>query len=159
MKRYDIAIIGGGPGGYTAAIRAAQLGATVCLLEKERVGGTCLNWGCIPTKALLSCTELLSRIRRAGEYGLKVEGVDANWPLMIERKDKVVEKLVSGVEFLLKSYKVDLIQARGRLVDREIIGIEETNGGDDHISAANIILATGSRPAYMPAFDIPAMRP
>jgi dihydrolipoamide dehydrogenase len=154
MKRYDIAIIGGGPGGYTAAIRAAQLGATVCLLEKERVGGTCLNWGCIPTKALLSCTELLSRIRRAGEYGLKVEGVDANWPLMIERKDKVVEKLVSGVEFLLKSYKVDLIQARGRLVDREIIGIEETNGGDDHISAANIILATGSRPAYMPAFDI-----
>jgi dihydrolipoamide dehydrogenase len=154
MKKYDIAIIGGGPGGYTAAIRAAQLGASVCLVEKNKVGGTCLNWGCIPTKALLSCTHVLSYIKRAEEFGLEVEGIKANWPRMVERKDKVVAKLVSGIEFLLKSYNVELIQGRASLAGKDLIEIEETNGGEIQLSASHIILATGSRPAYLPAFDI-----
>ncbi len=154
MAKYDIAVIGGGPGGYTAAIRAAQLGASVCLLEKSKVGGTCLNWGCIPTKALLSCTEKLAHIKRAEEFGIKVKGVKADWSHMVSRKDKVVDKLVSGVEFLLKSHGVEVIQANAYLVDKDVIEIEETNGGEDQFRASHIILATGSRPAYIPAFDI-----
>jgi dihydrolipoamide dehydrogenase len=158
MKRYDIAIIGGGPGGYTAAIRAAQLGASVCLVEKDKVGGTCLNRGCIPTKALLSCTEVLSHIKRAGEFGIRVEGAEADWTQMITRKNQVVEKLVAGVEFLLKSYRVELIRGKASLVGRDLIDVEESNGGEGRLGASHIILATGSRPAYIPAFDIDGRR-
>ncbi len=154
MKKYDVAVIGGGPGGYTAAIRAAQLGACVCLIEKDKVGGTCLNRGCIPTKALLSCTQVYAHIKKAQEFGIKVDGVEANWSQMIERKDQVVKKLVTGVEFLLKSYKIDLIDGKAGLIDKNIIAIEQSNGGDTQIEAANIILATGSRPALIPAFNI-----
>ncbi len=154
MARYDVAVIGGGPGGYTAAIRAAQAGAGVCVVEMDKVGGTCLNRGCIPTKALLSCTGVLAQIKRAEEFGIKVGEVTTSWKQMLERKDRVVDKLVTGVEFLFKSYAIDLINGKATLFDKNTIEVETSNGGDNELTASHIILATGSRPAYIPAFDI-----
>src|SRR5690606_32532540 len=116
-KQYDIAVIGGGPGGYVAAIRAAQLGAQVALIEKERLGGMCLNWGCIPTKALVHQSELYSEVCRAGEFGIDVSGpVQVNFPRMMARKNEVVETLVSGVETLVRAHKVDVYPGTGTIL-------------------------------------------
>src|SRR5690554_2214836 len=113
MKSYDILIVGGGPGGYVAAIKAAHLGAKVALIEKERLGGLCLNWGCIPTKTLLKSAKLYQDVLRGDEFGLK--GIDSSkvsldWTAMMKRKDEVVEKLVNGVYVLFKKNKIDLYE-------------------------------------------------
>ncbi len=158
MDNFDIAVIGGGPGGYTAAIRAAQLGGNVCLIEKEKVGGTCLNWGCIPTKALLSCVEVLKHIKHADTFGIDVAGVKPDFSRMVERKDGIVKNLVSGIEFLLKSYKITLIKSRAVLTAKDTIWLEGSNGGGNEIKADKIIIATGSRPAMIPAFNIDGKR-
>lgn len=154
MEQYDVAVIGGGPGGYTAAIRAAQLGAKVCLIEKHRIGGTCLNYGCIPTKALLSSVAALSLVRRAEEFGVQAKDVAADYSFMLKRKAEIVQKLSSGIEFLLKSWKIDLVRGRGRLLSPQEVRIEEPNGGNEQIHANHLILAPGSRPAYIPVFGI-----
>lgn len=154
MEKFDITVIGGGPGGYTAAIRAAQLGGKVCLIEQEKVGGTCLNWGCIPTKALLSCVEVLSHIKHAATFGITVDNVKADFAKMVERKNGIVSELVAGIEFLLKSYGVTLIKGRGVLTAKDQVWIEGTNGGGIEIETDKIIISTGSRPAMIPAFNI-----
>jgi len=114
--RYSVAIIGGGPGGYVAALRAAQLGARVALIEQKRVGGTCLNIGCIPTKALTTATELLLRARRASDFGLTIPTVGVDLLKMMVYKRNTVDALVGGVELLLKERQVTLIRGTGHLV-------------------------------------------
>ena len=112
MEKYDIAVFGGGPGGYVSAIKAAQLGAKVVLVERERLGGLCLNWGCIPTKTLLISARHYRDLLRSNEFG--ISGVDlsnakVDWTLLMERKSKVVDKLVSGIELLVKKNKITFI--------------------------------------------------
>src|SRR6056297_2795590 len=99
---YDICVIGGGPGGYVAAIRAAQLGAKVALVEKENLGGTCLNWGCIPTKAMVASTSVLADIKNAEKFGIQVDGYRYDFAKIMERKNAIVSQLVNGIGFLMK---------------------------------------------------------
>ena len=112
MTKYDIAIIGGGPGGYVAAIRAAQLGKNVVLIEKERVGGLCLNWGCIPSKSLLWNAEVVELVRDAGTYGIAFDNLRLDMGAAIERSRQIVDQMVKGVEFLLGKNKVTVINGR-----------------------------------------------
>lgn len=147
-EQFDIAIIGAGVGGYVAAIRAAQLGARVALIERERVGGVCLNWGCIPTKAMVSSIELLLELERAEEFGVIVAEPAFDFARMMARKDKVVERLVSGVESLLETHKVDVISGVGELVSPTRVKV--TGGSPREIEAQKVIIATGSKPAMPP---------
>jgi len=149
---YKVVIIGGGPGGYVAAIRAAQMGARVALVEKDEVGGTCLNWGCIPTKALVAGAETLHKIRRAEEFGIRVGEVSIDYARLVERKDTVVNKLVSGVHYLLKKNKVEFIRGTAKLAGPGKVVVSLQDGGTAELAAENIILATGTRPALIDAF-------
>ncbi len=155
---YRIVIIGGGPGGYVAAIRAAKLGAKVALVEKDQVGGTCLNWGCIPTKALVSQAALVVAIRRSEELGIQVGQIAVDYGRMKERKDQVVNKLVGGVQYLLKKNKVEVIQGTGRIVAPGQVKVDLKDGGEMVLDAENIILATGTRPALIPALGYDGQR-
>ncbi len=156
-EKFDIGIIGAGPGGYVAAIRAAQLGARVALIEKERVGGVCLNWGCIPTKAMISSIELLLDIERAAEFGVVVSEPGFDFPTMMRRKDEVVERLVSGVESLLEAHKVEVIYGRAELVSPTRIKVAGKSPRD--VEVGKIIIATGSTPAKppVPGIDLPGV--
>lgn len=158
MERFDITVIGGGPGGYTAAIRAAQLGASVCLIEKGRVGGTCLNRGCIPTKSLLCSTEVLAHTKKAAEYGVEVDNVSGNLAKMVERKNQIIKKLVDGVEHLLNANKVRLIKGSGTILSPNQVKTTLKEGGEETIDTKSIIIATGSEPAMIPAFGIDKKR-
>ncbi len=148
---YKVVVIGGGPGGYVAAIRAAQLRAPVALVEKGNVGGTCLNRGCIPTKALTSGIEVIHAVRRAAEFGIINREVSVDFGRLMERKNQVVGRLVQGVEFLLKKNKVDLVRGTARLVGRGKVAVEGPEGARE-LQAENIILATGTEPALNKAF-------
>lgn len=148
-----IAVLGGGPGGYVAALKAAQLGAQVIVVESSEVGGTCLNWGCIPTKALLASAEALHKARNLSDYGIELNGsVTPNLSLIMERKNKVVSTQVKGIRALFKSWGVELIEGRGRLTGPASIEVEKKDGSTATIAADKIIIATGSRPAELPAF-------
>jgi dihydrolipoamide dehydrogenase len=147
-EQVDVAIIGGGPGGYVAALRAAQLGAEVVLVERERVGGVCLNWGCIPTKAMVSSIETLLEIERAGEYGVIVGEPAFDFARMMTRKQEVAERLVSGVETLLKARKVEVITGTGELLTPNRVQIRDGSG--EFVEARNVIIATGSEVAMPP---------
>jgi len=146
----DIAILGGGPGGYVAALRAAQLGAQVALIEEERLGGVCLNVGCIPTKALLRSAEVYRQFQRAKSFGIKLEGsVSPDWPAMQARKGRVVKQLVRGVEMLLSKAGVQVIHGRGQLLSPTTLQVNAA-GEQQQVSAKNVIIATGSRPMRLP---------
>ena len=150
MDKYNVAIIGAGPGGYVAAIRAGQLGLKTVVVEREAPGGICLNWGCIPTKALLRNAEVLSLFKRGKEFGFTFDNFKADYAVAQARSRKVVERLVKGVEFLLKKNKVDYVQGTARLASPT--RIELTPGGQA-IEADNVIIATGARPRSIPGLD------
>ncbi len=156
---YQIAVIGGGPGGYVAALRAAQLGAQVVLVEHERVGGTCLNIGCIPTKTLTTSTELLRQARRAKEFGLLIPSAAPDFTTMMTYKQNTVDSLVGGVEMLLKERKVKVVQGKGRLVRPGVAQVTEGNGAVSEILAEHVILAPGSVTARppIPGLDQPGV--
>lgn len=146
-----IIILGGGPGGYVAAIRAAQLGAQVTVVEKNMLGGTCLNRGCIPTKALVATAECLAKLKAAEEFGIKIDGYSVNLPQMMERKNKVVEKLITGIQFLFKKNKVKLITGTGKLVSPTQVEVVKPDGSKETLAGDAIIIATGSEPATIAA--------
>jgi len=147
-ERADVAIIGGGPAGYVAAIRAAQLGGKVTVVEKEKVGGVCLNVGCIPTKTLVRSCEVLSLIKKAQEFGLEVDDARVNFTRLMARKIKVVNRLVAGVEYLLKKNKIRLIKGKATLTDSSTIEVRGEK--EERIKAEKIIIATGSHPVSLP---------
>ncbi|HXN35993.1 MAG TPA: dihydrolipoyl dehydrogenase [Opitutaceae bacterium] len=143
METFDIVVIGAGPGGYPAAIRAAQLGASVAIVEKEALGGTCLNWGCIPTKALIGAADLVHRVRHAQSLGITVQGLGVDYAAMIAHKDKVVAQLTGGVKQLLTANGVRQFSGTASFRDRGTITI----GGTTPIGARKFIIATGSTSA------------
>ena len=146
-------VLGGGPAGYVAAIRGAQLGGRVCVIERDKVGGVCLNWGCIPTKSLIASAEVLRLVKRAAEFGVVIDGeVRADFAAMIARKDKIIAGMVKGVEGLFKSHGVTHIRGRGALRSARRIEVNEADGSVSDLSADKVLLATGSRPAQFPAF-------
>lgn len=149
-----IAIIGAGPGGYVAAIRAAQLGAKVTVIEDTEVGGTCLNRGCIPTKAIIASTELLEKMRNAKEFGLEIKG-DISFSLerIIERKGKVVSTLVKGIKGLFKGWGIELVEGRGMILNERKVKATLRDGTEKEIDTDKIIIATGSRPLNIPTFS------
>ncbi|HVB36443.1 MAG TPA: dihydrolipoyl dehydrogenase [Candidatus Acidoferrales bacterium] len=154
MAKYDLAIIGSGPGGYVAAIRAGQWGLkTVCIEKDPFLGGTCLHVGCIPTKVLLYHADLYEDFKRASEFGFEVKDVKVNWPAMIARKTKIVNKHAKGIEFLFKKNKVESVQGWGRIAGPGRVSVE--NGGKKtEIEATNIMLATGSDARSLPGVEI-----
>lgn len=148
-----IIIIGGGPGGYVAAIKAAMNGEDVTVIEKSALGGTCLNAGCIPTKVLLASTEVLSQIENAGEFGLSVENnIKINFNKIMSRKDKIVNQLVSGIEFLFKKKGVKYIKGIGSLIDNNTVKIKKEDGSSEILHCDRLILATGSVPVIPKLF-------
>ena len=150
MDKYNVAIIGAGPGGYVAAIRAGQLGLKTVVIEREAPGGICLNWGCIPTKALLRNAEVLSLFKRGKEFGFTFDNFKADYAVAQARSRKVVERLVKGVEFLLKKNKVDYVQGTARLASPKRIELAPSG---QTIEADNVIIATGARPRSIPGLD------
>lgn len=148
---YDLAILGAGPGGYVAAIRGAQLGASVALVERERVGGICVNHGCIPTKALLFSAEVLRLAREGARYGLSgTEGVRPDFARMQQRKGEVVETLVAGVEKLLRDHRVRLYAGTAALEDAHTVRVAQSGGEEAVFRAGKVVLATGSEPSPLP---------
>ena len=154
MQEFDIVIIGGGPGGYVGAIRAAQLGAKAALIEKDTLGGTCLNRGCIPTKALYYSAKTISTVKKAAEFGVSTGEVAFDIAKAVERKDDVVKKLVAGVGQLLKGNGVTVINGTGSIEAIGKVKVEKKDGTTEVVAAKNIIIATGSEPAMIPAFNI-----
>lgn len=150
---YDIAIIGSGPGGYVAAIRAAQLGLKVAIIEKQHLGGICLNWGCIPTKSLLKCSELYHKIKHASEFGINVKDVSFDIKKVISRSREVSAKLAKGVEHLLKKNKVTVYKATGKILANNKISLTTADNKNSEISAKNIVIATGARARELPGFE------
>jgi dihydrolipoamide dehydrogenase len=149
---YDLIVIGGGPAGYVAAIRAAQLGKSVACVEADRAGGTCLNWGCIPTKALLKNAEVYQLLsRRAAEFGLKIDGLTYDWTAVIGRSRKVSDRLAGGIEFLFKKNKVDYIRGFGSLEGGGKVGVRSADGASSVLEARDILIATGCQSRGLPA--------
>jgi dihydrolipoamide dehydrogenase len=141
---YDLIVVGGGPAGYVAAIRAAQLGKKVACVEKERAGGTCLNWGCIPTKSLLRNAELYSLLtRHAGEFGLSFDNLKFDWPKVISRSRDVSDKNAAGIEFLFKKNKVDYIRAEATLDKVGAVNVKYADGKTETLTAPRTMVATG----------------
>jgi dihydrolipoamide dehydrogenase len=150
MPKYDVAIIGGGPGGYVAAIRAAQLGLKAALIEQERVGGLCLNWGCIPSKALLWNAELVHLFRDSEEFGITYDALRIDLAKAVDRSRKVVDRMVKGVEFLLKKHRVTVINGRGKLTGATTVAVEPAG---DLVEADHVIIATGARARPLPGIE------
>ncbi len=159
---YDVAIIGGGPGGYVAAIRAAQEGLSVALIERAALGGTCLSWGCIPTKALHHTAEVWRTVHESSKYGVNVSGATLDFAQVMAHKDEVVRGLVSGVEGLEKGNKVAVIRGTAQLLTAappHRISVADIDGGSHEVRAQNVIIATGSVPAMLPipGLDLPGV--
>ena len=148
---YDVAVLGSGPGGYVAAIRAGQLGMKAVVVERDALGGVCLNWGCIPSKALLRNAEVLNLVQNAGEYGINVERVRPDFGKAIDRSRGVVDRLTRGIAMILRKNKVEHVQGTGVLEGPKHVGIAETG---DRLSAENVIIATGARQLHIPALPI-----
>lgn len=147
---YDIIVLGSGPGGYVAAIRASQLGFKVAIVEKESLGGVCLNWGCIPTKALLKSAQVFEYINHASEYGITVGAPKADFPNVVNRSREVANGMSKGVQFLMKKNKIDVINGFGKLKRGKVVEVTAEDGSKKDYLAKNIIIATGARSRALP---------
>ncbi len=151
--KYDLIVVGSGPGGYVAAIRASQLGMKVAVVERENLGGICLNWGCIPTKALLKSAQVFNYIQHAQDYGIQIDGAKADFDSIIKRSRNVAGGMSKGINFLFRKNKIDVIEGNGKLLPGKMI--EVTKDGNKNIfSATNIIIATGGRAKQLPNMPI-----
>jgi len=148
--KYDVIIIGSGPGGYVTAIRASQLGFKVAVVEKENLGGICLNWGCIPTKALLKSAQVYDYLKHVDEYGLKAEAIDKDFEAVIKRSRNVADGMSKGVQFLMKKNKIDVIDGFGKIKTGKKVDVTAADGTVTEYSADHIIIATGARSRELP---------
>lgn len=152
MSDFDLVVIGAGPGGYVAAIRAAQLGLKTLIIEKQYLGGICLNWGCIPTKALLKCSEVNHLLHNLDQFGFSADNIKFDFAKIIERSRNVSEKLTSGIAHLLKKNKIEVIMGEGKILSKGKVQITQDKTTRD-INAKNIIIATGARARIIPGFE------
>ena len=153
VMSYDLIVIGGGPAGYVGAIRAAQLGKNVVCVERDRVGGTCLNWGCIPTKALLKNGEVYENIsKRAAEFGIKAEGVNVDWSAVIARSRSISDRLSNGISFLFKKNKIDHVAGEAEILAPGRVKVTAADGTVSELEGSNILIATGARSREVPVF-------
>jgi len=148
--KYDIIIIGSGPGGYVTAIRASQLGFKVAVVEKENLGGICLNWGCIPTKALLKSAQVYDYLKHVDQYGLKAEAIDKDFEAVIKRSRNVADGMSKGVQFLMKKNKIDVINGFGKIKTGKKVDVTDAEGKVTEYSADHLIIATGARSRELP---------
>jgi dihydrolipoamide dehydrogenase len=148
---FDLIVLGSGPGGYVAAIRAAQLGMKVAIVEKESLGGVCLNWGCIPTKALLKSAQVFEYINHAADYGITVGKSSPDFPKVIARSRGVADGMSKGIQFLMKKNKIEVINGTGKLKRGKVLEVTSADGAKKDYLAKNIILATGSRSRELPS--------
>jgi dihydrolipoamide dehydrogenase len=153
-KQYEITIIGGGPGGYVAAIRATQLGFKTAVVENDKLGGVCLNWGCIPTKALLKNAELYNHFKHAGEFGISYQNLEFDFKKIIKRSRDVALRNSKGVEYLFKKNKIDHISGFGKIIGKGKIQVTKDDKSTETITTKHIIIATGARPRSIPGVKI-----
>jgi dihydrolipoamide dehydrogenase len=155
MEKFDLTVIGSGPGGYIAAIRAAQLGMNVAVIERDKAGGVCLNWGCIPSKSILKCAEVYQYFKHSVEFGIEHKGLSYDFSKVINKSRKASDTLTKGVEFLLKKNKAMLFKGVGRLIAKNKVGVVQENDQIE-IDTDKILIATGSVPMTLPGLDIDA---
>ncbi len=151
---YDVIVLGSGPGGYPAAIRASQLGLKVAIVEKESLGGVCLNWGCIPTKALLKSAQVYEYLKHSADYGIQSSGVSHDFGAVIKRSRGVADKMSKGVQFLMKKNKIDVIMGFGKVAGKGKLEVTAADGSKQVVEAKYIIIATGARSRQLPAMPI-----
>jgi dihydrolipoamide dehydrogenase len=144
-QKFDLVVVGGGPGGYVAAIRAAQLGMKTGLVEREHLGGICLNWGCIPTKALLRSAEVFDLMHHLKQFGFEADNLRYDATAVVKRSRQVAQQLSRGVGHLLKKNKVTVLDGEARLAGKGKLAVKLKAGGEDTVEAPHIILATGAR--------------
>ena len=145
-NNYDVVVVGGGPGGYVAAIRAAQLGLNTALIEAKHLGGICLNWGCIPTKALLKGAEVAHTLHNLAQFGFSADNIQFDLNKLVKHSRDTAGKLTSGIEFLMKKNNITVIMGHAKLVDKGVLSVTENSSGERKVSGTHIILATGARP-------------
>ncbi len=151
---YDVVVLGSGPGGYPAAIRASQLGFKVAIIEKESLGGVCLNWGCIPTKALLKSAQVYEYVKHSADYGIGTTGITHDFGGVVKRSRGVADKMSKGVQFLMRKNKIDVIMGYGKLVAKNQIEVTAADGAKQIVEANNIVIATGGRAKVLPNLPI-----
>jgi dihydrolipoamide dehydrogenase len=151
---YDVIVLGSGPGGYPAAIRASQLGFKVAIIEKESLGGVCLNWGCIPTKALLKSAQVYEYLKHSSDYGLKIPGVTHDFPAVIKRSRGVADKMSKGVQFLMKKNKIDVVMGYGKVAGKGRVEVTAADGTKKTVEGKYVIIATGARSRQLPSMPI-----
>ena len=151
MAGYDVVIIGAGPGGYVAALRAAQLGMKVAVVERDNVGGTCLNWGCIPSKALIRNAEVVSLFNNAKFWGVTLDGMEVDFGAAVDRSRGVVDRMTRGINFLFRKNGVEVINGQARLLDARTVVVD---GADEALEAGAVIIATGARPRSLPGLEV-----
>lgn len=151
MNTFDIIVLGSGPGGYVTAIRASQLGLKTAIIEKESLGGVCLNWGCIPTKALIKSAQVFEYLQHASDYGLKVSEADKDFDAVVARSRSVADGMSKGVQFLMKKNKIEVLNGYGTLRPGKKVVVKDADGKETEYSASHIIVATGARSRELPA--------
>ena len=152
---FDLIVIGSGPGGYVAAVRASQLGKKVAVVERDRLGGICLNWGCIPTKALLKSAEMYSNLKRANSFGITTENISLDFPEIIKRSRQIADRMAKGVQFLFKQNNVISFSGTGRFIDKNKVAVlDNSNNKMNELTAKNVIIATGARSRSIPGVEI-----
>src|SRR5262245_18826701 len=152
-QAYDVIIIGGGPGGYVAAIRARQLGLRTALVEREHLGGICLNWGCIPTKALLRTAEINHLLHNLDEHGFAADGVRFDLAKVVQRSRAVAKRMATGVRYLMRKNKVDVVDGQGRLQGVGRVVVEKDGAVGAELTARHIVIATGARARALPGLE------
>jgi len=153
-RQYDVTVIGGGPGGYVAAIRAAQLGMNAVVVERERLGGICLNWGCIPSKALLKSAELYATFKKSEEFGISHKDLKFDFGKIIQRSRDVSDRITKGVEYLMKKNKIEVLSGTGKIIGKNTVEVSSSGKTTDRIKSKAVIVATGGRPRSIPGVEI-----